>query len=128
MPTPLQPTKILASIIVALLIGTPMAAEQVSAKQISAKPVTAKQQSIKRGENLAAKLCSKCHSITTKGVSKHGKAPPFRSLSKKYPLEHLEEALAEGIVVGHDVTDMPTFALTPDQIQDFLNFVKSISK
>jgi hypothetical protein len=33
-------------------------------------------------------------------------------LEARYPLEALEEALAEGIVTGHP--DMPQFALEPD--------------
>ena len=30
-----------------------------------------------------------------------GLAPPFRDLPKRYPVENLAEALAEGIVTGH---------------------------
>ena len=51
-------------------------------------------------------------------------APPFRELHKKYPVESLEEALAEGIVTGHPT--MPEFRLDPGQIRDFIAFLNSL--
>ncbi|MDP4595208.1 MAG: cytochrome c [Beijerinckiaceae bacterium] len=84
-------------------------------------------QSVKRGAALAKTLCSRCHSIYKAGSSKDPKAPPFRLLSKNYPLNHLEEAMAEGIVTGHGAAAMPEFTLTPQQITDFITFVKSVS-
>ena len=38
-------------------------------------------------------------------------APPFRLLPQRYPVEHLAEALAEGIVTGHPA--MPQFKFHP---------------
>ena len=40
------------------------------------------------------------------------KAPPFRDVVKKYDPDALEEALAEGIVTGHN--NMPEFAFEPE--------------
>ena len=94
----------------------------------TAKNVNALAKSEQRGQKLADTLCSRCHSITKTGRSKNSKAPAFRLLSKRYPLQHLEEALAEGIVVGHKGAAMPEFSFTPDQIEDFIAFVKAISK
>jgi hypothetical protein len=51
-------------------------------------------------------------------------APPFRDLHKRYPVESLEEALGEGIVTGHP--SMPEFQLPPDQVGDFIAFLKSL--
>jgi hypothetical protein len=51
-------------------------------------------------------------------------APPFRDLHRRYPVESLEESLAEGIVTGHPA--MPEFQLPPDQIGDFVNFLKTL--
>jgi len=52
------------------------------------------------------------HAVGADGESPVPEAPPFRMLEARYPLEALEEALAEGIVTGHP--DMPQFALEPD--------------
>lgn len=53
-------------------------------------------------------------------------APQFRSLHLRYPVETLEEALAEGIVTGHP--SMPEFRLEPDEIGDFIAFLKSLER
>ena len=47
-----------------------------------------------------------------------GRAPAFRDLSKRYPIQHLAEALAEGIVTGH--SDMPEFTFEPCEIEALL--------
>ena len=51
-------------------------------------------------------------------------APPFRTLHERYPVEMLQEALAEGIVTGHPT--MPEFSFEPDQVNDFILFLKSL--
>ena len=51
-------------------------------------------------------------------------APPFRTLHKRYPVETLEDALAEGMSTGHP--RMPEFRLDPDQVGDFISFLKSL--
>src|SRR5262249_30810210 len=60
-----------------------------------------------RGHSLLATNCSRCHAIEVTGNSTHPEAPPFRTLSRKYPVEWLAEALAEGLSTGHP--DMPEF-------------------
>lgn len=71
--------------------------------------------------------CAACHAIGVRGASPDRNAPPFRSLARKYPLENLQEGFAEGIFVGHS-DGMPTFRLSPEQIQDFLNYLRSIQR
>jgi cytochrome c len=68
--------------------------------------------------------CSHCHSIDKVTSSPLKIAPPFRDLHKKYPIETLQEALAEGISTGHPT--MPEFRLEPDQINDVLSYLKSL--
>jgi cytochrome c len=80
--------------------------------------------SVQRGTTFAQTNCSRCHSIDKISPSSHPSAPPFRNLHLKYPVEDLSESLAEGIVTGHP--DMPEFRLDPGQIDDFLNFLKSL--
>ena len=81
---------------------------------------------IERGRAIANANCSRCHAIGAHGKSPNPASPPFRALAKKYPLENLEEALAEGIVVGHGGLDMPRFEFSPGQIEALLDYIASI--
>ncbi|MGA1343941.1 MAG: c-type cytochrome [Hyphomonas sp.] len=76
------------------------------------------------GRAFAERTCAGCHSIDRTGESPHPDALPFRRLSQYYPVRHLEEALAEGIFVGHP--DMPPFQLEPDEIDDLLSYLEAI--
>ena len=80
--------------------------------------------SVKRGEALLAKECSRCHATARTDASRHPQAPPFRTLGKRYPIEALEEALAEGIISGHP--DMPEFTFESDDVGAIIAYLKSI--
>jgi len=77
-----------------------------------------------RGLVLVRTHCAKCHSVDRVGGSPLPVAPPFRSLHNRYPVETLEESLAEGIVTGHP--SMPEFRLDPGQIGDVIAYLKSL--
>ena len=77
-----------------------------------------------RGRTFALNNCAKCHSIDKVSASPLKIAPPFRTLHKRYPVEALGEALAEGIQTGHPT--MPEFQLEPDQIGDLLAYLKTL--
>jgi cytochrome c len=79
-----------------------------------------------RGEAITRKKCSACHSVGMSGDSPMGLAPPFRDLSKRYPIEQLAEALAEGIVTGHSA--MPQFTFEPREIEALLTYLQSLSQ
>ena len=53
-------------------------------------------------------------------------APPFRTLHERYPVESLQESLAEGIVTGHP--SMPEFRLDPGQVADVIAYLKSLER
>jgi cytochrome c len=80
--------------------------------------------SAQRGLNLARVYCARCHSIDMVSESPLKLAPPFRTLHKRYPVEYLEEALGEGIATGDP--SMPEFQFEPDQIHDFIEFLKTL--
>jgi cytochrome c len=84
----------------------------------------AQAQSVQRGVAVARTYCMNCHSIDKVSPSPLRDAPPFRDLHKRYPVEGLQEALAEGIVTGHP--SMPEFRFDADQIGDFIAFLKSL--
>lgn len=77
-----------------------------------------------QGKRLALTYCARCHAIDKVSQSPLKIAPPFRTLHERYPVETLEEALAEGIVTGHPA--MPEFRFEGDQIGDFIAFLKTL--
>ena len=91
---------------------------------LSIVPTLAASPSEERGKTFALNNCARCHSIDRVSQSSLKIAPPFRTLHKRYPVETLAEALAEGIQTGHPT--MPEFQLDPDQIHDLLSYLKSL--
>jgi cytochrome c len=87
-------------------------------------PALAASPSEQRGKTFALTNCARCHSVDRVTQSPLKIAPPFRTLHLRYPIETLEEALAEGIETGHPT--MPQFVLEPDQIRDFLAYLKTL--
>ena len=81
---------------------------------------------IERGKLIVTEQCARCHAVTVSGASPRKQALPFRDIAKRYPLSHLEEALAEGIITGHN--DMPEFKFEPGEIAAVLSYIDSISE
>lgn len=79
---------------------------------------------IDAGRRLAVETCGACHATASEDKSPLAIAPAFRDLGKRYPVSNLEEALAEGIVTGHD--DMPEVEWETDQIVAFIAYLVSI--
>jgi mono/diheme cytochrome c family protein len=77
-----------------------------------------------QGRRLALTYCARCHAIDKVSPSPLKIAPPFRTLHERYPVETLEEALAEGIITGHP--SMPQFSFEADQVGDFIAFLKTL--
>lgn len=82
------------------------------------------EQNIAAGKALVEASCAQCHAVGRTGDSPHREAPPFRELGQRYPIQDLEEALAEGIVTGHP--EMPEFIATPEQIGSIIAYMDSI--
>ena len=91
---------------------------------VSLTPSAAASPQEQRGKTFALNNCAKCHSIDKVSPSPLKIAPPFRTLHKRYPIETIGEALAEGIYTGHPT--MPAFQLEPDQIGDLLAYLKTL--
>jgi cytochrome c len=79
---------------------------------------------VDKGRTLVEENCARCHAIGKEGESPHPPAPPFRTLSSKYPVEDLAESLAEGIVSGHP--DMPIFVFSPTDVEAIIEYLQSI--
>ena len=81
---------------------------------------------VDEGQAIVKSHCSRCHAIGPKGESPDPESPPFRMLSKKYPVQHFKEALAERIIVGHEDQGMPPFAFSPAQLEAVIAYLKSV--
>ena len=77
-----------------------------------------------RGRELLEAHCAGCHAIDRTDKNPHEEAPAFRDLSQKYPVDALQEALAEGIMTGHP--DMPEFAFEPEDVGAIIAYLESI--
>ena len=77
-----------------------------------------------RGFDLLRTNCARCHAIDADSASPNEKAPPFRDVVKKYDPDALEEALAEGIVTGHN--NMPEFAFDPDDVTAIIAYLDTL--
>jgi mono/diheme cytochrome c family protein len=96
----------------------PPAPDQATAQAVIADPV------MERGRDIIARHCATCHAVTPTGRSPHPPAPSLARLSETYPVTALEEALAEGMIVGHP--DMPEFRLGPQDIRAVIAYLQSI--
>jgi len=86
----------------------------------------AQAQSAQRGLNYVRANCARCHAIDKVSESPLKIAPPFRTLHRKYPVETLQEAFAEGIQTGHQ--NMPEYRLEGDQIGDVIAYLKTLEQ
>lgn len=77
-----------------------------------------------RGFDLLRANCARCHAIDASSTSPNEKAPPFRLIVQKYEPGALEEALAEGIVTGHN--NMPEFAFDPDDATAIIAYLDTL--
>lgn len=77
------------------------------------------------GRALIEANCAQCHATGSADASPHPDAPPLRTLSQRYPIESLEEALAEGLATGHP--DMPEFVAAPEQIGAIIAYINSLN-
>lgn len=82
------------------------------------------EEAIDHGRALVFENCSGCHAIGTNGDSPQPQAPPFRELSKRFPIDALEEAFVTSIDTGHP--GMPVFKASREQIADIITYIASV--
>jgi mono/diheme cytochrome c family protein len=82
------------------------------------------QSEIERGRLLVEANCRGCHAIGLADASPHPDAPPFRTLSERYPIDSLAETLTKGIPTKHP--DMPDFLATASQIDEITAYILSL--
>ena len=79
------------------------------------------------GGQLYRKHCAECHAIAPGETSTAANAPAFPSLGGDWPVSALQEALAEGILVGHADPPMPEFSFTAQQVDDLIAYLESVA-
>ena len=79
---------------------------------------------IAKGQRIVEQDCSGCHAIGREGHSPLPKAPLFRELHRRYDVEDLAEALAEGIVAGHPA--MPAKPYEPGEVNAIIAYLRSL--
>jgi mono/diheme cytochrome c family protein len=84
------------------------------------------QSQVRRGEELLTRHCAMCHAVGRTGASPHAQAPALRTLSRRYKIEALEEALGEGIISGHP--DMPEFRFGARDVGAVIDYLEAIQE
>ena len=79
---------------------------------------------MRRGKTIAVTRCSNCHSIERLAEAPARPRRPFEAFTSNTRSNCWEYALAEGMSTGHP--RMPEFRLEPDQVGDFISFLKSL--
>jgi tetratricopeptide (TPR) repeat protein len=79
---------------------------------------------VSAGKALAEMHCARCHAAGPDGPSPHAKAPPFRTLHARHPVQALREPLTRGIAAPHD--EMPKFRLPDADIDKIVAYINSL--
>jgi cytochrome c len=77
------------------------------------------------GRQLAEQKCAGCHAIAEADTSPNPRSPALRDLYRRYPVDGLREAFANGLEVGH--RDMPHFILKPAEINSLVDYLRSLN-
>lgn len=108
------------------LAGAVIVAAALAFAPLPAQSAEALSPPAQRGLVILRTNCMRCHAIDKVSKSPLKIAPPFRVLHLRYPVEDLEEPLAEGIITGHPT--MPEFRFDPGQVGDVIAYLKWLER
>ena len=80
---------------------------------------------VAEGQLLAEKNCAWCHAIGKTGSSPNKRAPRWRDLQKRHPIQALRDPLTRGIARPHD--EMPDFDLSDQEIDVIIAYINNLS-
>lgn len=83
---------------------------------------------VERGHAIAEQTCLRCHREFESDPVRNPAAPALATFGQRWPLEDMQEALAEGITVSHENTDMPEFSFSPETINELLAYFADLTK
>ncbi len=104
------------------LIGAKKGLKRMGADSIIAEHSDAL---IAEGKALAEKNCAWCHAIGKTGNSPNARAPRWRDMQKRHPIQALRDPLTRGIARPHD--EMPNFQLSDHQVDVIIAYINSLS-
>jgi cytochrome c len=78
------------------------------------------------GRLVAQKACAACHAVGAADSASPSRAPPFRDVMTRYPPEDLDEALAEGMLVGH--SPMPQVQLDEADRRALIAYLRTLRR
>ena len=79
---------------------------------------------VRDGKALVEASCARCHAVGASGASPNPKAPEFRQLNRRHPIQALREPLSRSIAAPHD--EMPSFALPASDIDKIVAYINSL--
>lgn len=111
----------------AILLDPSLAAPRAALQRLgNAGPMLEESASyVAAGKALVERHCATCHAVGASGASPLAKAPPFRTLHARHPMQSLREPLTRGIAAPHD--EMPKFRLPDGDIDKVLAYVNSLA-
>ena len=104
----------------------PLLVALITIGMIPAVPAEGTNKPVGRGASLLMTNCARCHAVGRTGASPHPSAPPFPTLSHRFKIEGLAEALAEGLSTGHP--EMPEFVFSAEDVGAIIEYLKSIQQ
>lgn len=90
------------------------------------EPLKESDRLVAEGKALVERHCARCHAVGMNGLSPNPKAPEFRTMQQRHPVQALREPLTRAIAAPHD--EMPKFALPDadiDKVAAYLNSLPS---
>lgn len=79
---------------------------------------------ITQGKAIVEASCSRCHAVGAAGASPNPKAPEFRRLQTRHPVQALREPMSRGIAATHE--EMPKFALKELEVDAIVAYMNSL--
>ncbi|MDP3802332.1 cytochrome c [Brevundimonas sp.] len=89
-----------------------------------AEPAGVSAGAIERGRLLTSTACAGCHATGSTGDSPLPDATPLREIVRRYPMNRLEEAFAEGLVTTHPA--MPGYIFRASEIDDIVAWLETL--
>jgi tetratricopeptide (TPR) repeat protein len=80
---------------------------------------------ISQGRAIAERNCAWCHAIGADGNSPNPRAPRWRDLYKRHPIQALRDPLTRGIARPHD--EMPKFQLSDQETDMIIAYINSLN-
>jgi cytochrome c len=108
----------------AFVLGVVFAATAATRASVAEPLPLSQARKVELGHAIVDRNCGMCHATGLTGSSPNPEAPPFRLLHQRIDVDDLSEALAEGIMTGHEA--MPEFRFEPREVDAIVTYLKSI--